>query len=207
MAAPTTGSLNVVGSAGGMAPFPTSVYADPDEAGSTWATGSGVWSEGRWAFQLIDNATGQVYDSGLLFLDENVFLEPDWLNPAIFNGELRILDDGETPANWYDIDLLNAESFADGNIRELLTLDTDTGQPSGSTTGWQTNLTDITGLFESINGEVFDRTDSTWAAGAWQPAGSGTGGVAGYPTEDLPEPTTTSYLGLSAGGSYIVLQT
>ena len=158
---------------------------------------------------IINMATGLPDNSasGLLFLDENVFLEPDWLDPNTFNGELRILGDGETSTNWYDIALLNAESFADGNIRELLTLDTDTGQPSGSTTGWQTKLTDITGLFESINGEVFDRTDSTWAAGAWQPVGSGTGGVAGYPTEGLPEPTTPSFLGLSAGGSYIVLQT
>lgn len=40
MATPTTGTLNVIGSAGGMAPFPTSVYADPDEAGSTWAAGA-----------------------------------------------------------------------------------------------------------------------------------------------------------------------
>lgn len=113
MATPTTGTLNVIGSAGGMAPFPTSVYADPDEAGSTWATGSGNWTEGRWAFQLIDNATGQVYD----------------------------------------------------------------------------------------------RNDATWAAGAWQPVGSGTGGVAGYPTDDVPAPSSTSYLGLSAGGQFIVLET
>lgn len=68
MATPTTGSLNVIGSAGGMAPFPTSVYADIEGVGSTWATGSGFWAEGRWAFQLMDNATGQVYDSGLMDL-------------------------------------------------------------------------------------------------------------------------------------------
>ena len=140
-------------------------------------------------------------------MNNNVVWLPTHLNPAIAGGVMDILDDLATATAYKSIATLNAESWASENIQEQLVVNSLTAELSGSTTGWQTLVTDITGLFESINGEVFDRTDTTWAAGAWQPVGSGTGGVAGYPTDDLPEPTITSYLGLSAGGSFIVLQT
>lgn len=137
-----------------------------------------------------------------LFLSENVFWEASHLTGA--ETRIDILDNDLLGIEYKDVATLNAESWAANNIQEALTIDVNTAEPSGSTTNWQTAVSDITGLFESINGEVYDRTASTWAAGAWQPAGSGTGDVAGYPAEDVP---VTSFLGLSAGGQFIVLQT
>ena len=62
---PVTGSVSLVGGTSGMAPFPVHWYADIEGGGSTWATGSGEWVEGRWEFQLIDNGTGEVYSPSL----------------------------------------------------------------------------------------------------------------------------------------------
>lgn len=65
MATPTTGTVALVGGTTGMAPFPVHWYADIEGGGSTWATGSGEWPEGRWELQVIDNGTGDVYSPSL----------------------------------------------------------------------------------------------------------------------------------------------
>lgn len=155
-------------------------------------------------FILLYNGIPNNDPSDPLFLSENVFWDSDHLPPP--NDRFDLVDNKgvEPDVAYKDVTTLNAESWAAGNIQEGLLVDQDTAEPAGTATGWQTVLTDISGLFESLNGEVYDRTASTWAAGAWQPVGSGTGDVAGYPTEDVP---VTSFIGLSAGGQFIVLET
>lgn len=87
----------------------------------------------------------------------------------------------EGPSGVYKTpEALNEQPWAEGNIQETLTIDKMTAQPTGVSSGWETVLTDVSGVFESINGEVIDRTRSTWNAGAWHPVGSGINEPAGY---------------------------
>lgn len=102
------------------------------------------------------------------------------------------------PSTYYsDASTLNSQSFASGNIAEVLSVDQDTFEPSGGT-NYQSALSDVTGIFESLNGEVIDRNDSTWAAGAWHPAGSGTGQAAGYSPDVVSAPSSLARRGAAA---------
>lgn len=168
-----------------------------------------ISSESSAAYHYYDLTRFRSGIPSTLSMSENVAWLATHLDPNIAGGKINIVNDTSTDPDtvYKNISEVNAESWASGNLQEALSVSPTTAEPSGPTTGWQSVVTNITGLFESINGEVFDRNDATWAAGAWQPVGSGTGGVAGYPTDDVPAPSSTSYLGLSAGGQFIVLET
>jgi hypothetical protein len=122
-------------------------------------------------------------------MTENVTWLATHLNPAIAGGKINIVSDLSTdPDTTYkDISTLNAETWATGNIQENLSVNRLTSEPSGVSSGWESVVTDISGVFESINGEVIDRTRSTWNAGAWHPAGSGINEPAGYSPDIISE--------------------
>lgn len=129
---------------------PSVVVNNYDIRGTLFVTNDATYSNNR---MLIDmNST---VDLTSLNISDSVFFEHTTL-------ELSPLAVGGTNISLED---LNNAAYGSGNVQIAFTVNTTTFEASG--TSWQGKLSDITGIFETINGVVLDRTLSSWDSGAW----------------------------------------
>ena len=112
-----------------------------------------------------------------------------WYLHGSLDHDLIHLEDPGGDTVYKSVAAINATGWGSGNIDLDVTLNHDTGEGVNYIT-LGTLLSDVTGMFESINGEVIDRGDVSWPAGCWWPIGSGTGEDAGHP--EAPESSSSS---------------